>query len=156
MNARTGKLIGIYLGAHKGASKTAVPGAELIAGHGVKGDSHAGLKPHRQISLFESEVLEAVKAEGLSLSAAELSVNLLIENIRLEALTPGSRLQIGTATIEITEARKPCGALTKIDKRLPKRLYRNLGVFGRIITGGTVRPGDPIEIVTDAHPQTTA
>ncbi len=156
MNAQTGKLIGIYLGEHKGAGKVAAPSAELIAGHGVKGDSHAGLKPHRQISLFESEVLAVVKAEGISLSAAELSINLLTENIRLDAITPGSLLQIGTATIEITEARKPCGSLTKIDQRLPKRLYRNLGVFGRVMTSGTVQPGDTIEVVTVAHPQTTA
>jgi MOSC domain-containing protein YiiM len=155
MNSETGKIVGIHIGAQKGASKPAAEQAELIAGCGVKGDSHAGLKPQRQISLFESESLQAVNAEGIPLSAAELSANLLTENIRLDSLAPGSFLRIGACVIEITEARKPCGSLTRIDRRLPKRLYRNLGVFGRIIEGGIIRIGDAIEILSAAHPQTT-
>lgn len=155
MSLSAGKIVSLHIGAEKGASKPAVASAELIADYGVKGDAHAGHKPHRQISLFESEVLRAVQNEGIDVGAEELNANLFTENLRLETLASGSRLRIGEAIIEITEARKPCGSLTKIDRRLPRRLYRNLGVFGKIITGGIARTGDAIELITPEHPQTT-
>ncbi|MFN0122970.1 MAG: MOSC domain-containing protein [Blastocatellia bacterium] len=156
MTEGTGKIVGVYLGAGKGAGKTAVDVIELIAGHGVAGDSHAGQKTERQISLFENEVLQAVNAEGIALTPEELSVNLLTENLRLDSLPPGAMLRIGYVLLEITEERKPCGSLTRIDKRLPKRLYRNLGVFARIFSGGAICAGAAVETITSAHPQTIA
>jgi len=35
-----------------------------------------------------------------------------------------TRLALGEAIIELAEVRKPCGSLTKLDQRLPKRLYQ--------------------------------
>jgi MOSC domain-containing protein YiiM len=155
MQPPASKISSLYVGAEKGANKSAIEKAELIADYGIKGDSHAGLKPLRHISLFEMEVLRAVQAESMAVTAEELSANLFTENIRLETLRPGSRLRINDVIIEITETRKPCGLLTKIDKRLPKRLYRNVGVFGKIIQGGVIHAGDVIELLTDEHLQTT-
>lgn len=142
-----GKLISIYLGAQKGAGKNAVASAELIVNEGLSGDHHAGLKPHRQVSLFAHETLREINATGIVVAAEELSANLLTEGIAIDALTEGAKLKIGTAIIEISEARKPCGSLTKIDKRLPKAAYLRCGQFGRVLTGGVIHAGDAIEIL---------
>lgn len=142
-----GKLISIFIGSQKGASKTAVASAELIADHGISGDHHAGMKPHRQVSFFANEILQEIQAAGIDVAAEELSTNLLTEGIAIDTLTEGTKLKIGAAIIEISEARKPCGALTKIDKRLPKATYLRCGQFGRVITSGVIHTGDAIEIL---------
>ncbi len=141
------KLISIYIGSQKGARKVPVASAELIPDHGVSGDHHAGTKPHRQISLFASETLQEIQAAGIDVAAEELSTNLLTEGVAIDTLSAGTKMKIGAAIIEISEARKPCGSLTKIDKRLPKATYLRCGQFARVLTGGTIHVGDAIEIL---------
>ena len=143
------KLIGIFSGTQKGQNKIAIPTAELIPDHGLIGDHHAGLKPHRQVSLFASEILNQIIEAGMAISPEELSTNLLTKGLPLDTLAAGTRLKIGATIIEITEARKPCGALTKIDKRLPKATYRQCGQFARVIEGGVILSGDKIEILSE-------
>lgn len=147
MDEVNGKLISIYSGTQKGACKQAVVSAELIANEGISGDHHAGLKPHRQVSFFANETLQEINAAGIEVTAEEISTNLLTEGIAIDTLTAGTRLKIGTAIIEISEARKPCGSLTKIDKRLPKATYLRCGQFGRVITSGVIHTGDSIEVL---------
>jgi MOSC domain-containing protein YiiM len=141
------KLIGIFIGSNKGDPKVAIETAELIPDYGLSGDHHAGLKPHRQVSLFASETLLEIIEAGIAISPEELSTNLLTEGLSLDSLPAGTRLKIGNTILEITEARKPCGALTKIDKRLPKAAYQHCGQFARVIEGGIISAGDPIELL---------
>jgi MOSC domain-containing protein YiiM len=147
MNAVNGKLIGVYTGTRKGEGKTQVESAELIVDHGLRGDSHAGRDPNRQVSLFAAETLRELLDEGFKVTAESLSANLFTENIGLDSLKPGARLRIGASVIEIVEARKPCRVITKIDNRLPKRLYGQCGQLGRIVKGGIVHAGDYIEVM---------
>ena len=147
MDALIGKLVGVYVGARKGEGKTPVESAELVAGHGLRGDSHAGRDPDRQVSLFAAETLREIQNEGFEASAGSLSANLFTENIDLDSLKPGARLRIGEAVIEIAEARRPCRSITKIDNRLPKRLFGQCGQVGRVIQSGVARVGDEVEIM---------
>jgi MOSC domain-containing protein YiiM len=153
MKSPGGKVKGIYLGSRKGEGKSFVESAELIAGHGLKGDSHAGRDPERQVSLFSIEVLRQMESEGFQVSAEDLSTNFLTEDISLDSLKPGERLRVGETVIEIVEARRPCRNITKIDNRLPKRLYGRCGQLGLIVKGGVVRTGDDIEVLaSDRQP----
>src|SRR5262245_60096 len=147
MTPLTGKLTGVYVGYRKGEGKARLESAELIADYGLAGDIHAGLDPNRQITLFASETLREIQTEGYLISAENLSANLLIENIALNFLKPGARLRIGETIIEIVEERRPCRSITKVDNRLPKRLYGQCGQFGRVIKSGVVQVGDEIELL---------
>jgi MOSC domain-containing protein YiiM len=149
MNAVNGKLVGVYMGTRKGEGKTPVESAELIVDHGLRGDSHAGRDPRRQVSLFAAETLRELQDEGFKVSAEQISANFFTENIRLDSLKPGAQLRIGDALLEIVEARKPCRVITRIDNRLPKRLYGQCGQLGRIVQGGTIRAGDEVEVIPD-------
>ena len=142
-----GKLTAIYVGAQKGAAKSPAANAELIAGHGLSGDRHAGVDPRRQVSLIAHEVLRELAAEGLHYSAGELNANLLVEGIALDSLKPGARLRLAGVEIEIVEARQPCGVLTRLDRRLPKKLYRRCGQLGRVLTSGIIHPGAVVEVI---------
>jgi MOSC domain-containing protein YiiM len=150
MNSYVGKLVGIYTGTQKGAGKSALGQAEMVADHGLAGDAHAGRDARRQVSLIAAEVLRELAAHGVTYSAGELSANLLTENIPLDSLRPGARLRVGAAVLEIVEARKPCGTLTKLDRRLPKMLYRRCGQLARVVEGGAVRAGQEIEVLAEA------
>jgi MOSC domain-containing protein YiiM len=153
MKSPNGKIRGIYIGSRKGEGKSFVESAELIAGHGLQGDSHAGRDPDRQVSLFSSEILRQMESEGFQVSAEDLSANLLTEDIPLDSLKPGARLRIGETVIEVVEARKPCRSITKLDNRLPKRVYGQCGQIARIVKGGVVRTGDDIEVLgSDRQP----
>lgn len=145
----SGKLVGIYVGKQKGIGKTETASAELIPNHGLHGDHHAGRDLRRQVSLFAVETLTQLHAEGFIVTASQLSANLFTENIRLNSLKSGTRIRIGQTLLEIVEARKPCRLITRIDQRLPKRLYGQCGQLARILQGGSVHRGDKIEILKD-------
>jgi MOSC domain-containing protein YiiM len=147
MASLIGKLTGIYIGNPESEVKTSVEAAELISGHGLCGDSHAGRDPNRQVSLFATEVLIDLQADGFKVPPERLSANLFTENIQLNSLEPGTRLRIGETEVEIAIARKPCRSITRIDNRLPKHLYGRCGQLARIVKGGAVRTGDEIEIL---------
>ena len=149
MPAEIGKVKGIYLGSQKGEGKRFTESAELIAGYGLLGDNHAGQDTERHVSLFSGEVLSRMQSEGFKVSAEELSANLLTEDLPIDSLKPGVRLRIGETVLEIVESRKPCRSLTKIDNRLPKKIYGECGQFAKIVKGGVVRNGDEIEVLSD-------
>lgn len=149
MDTPIGKLAGVYVGKQKGEGKTEVASAELIANHGLSGDSHAGRHPQRQVSLFALETFNQLLAEGFQVTPEKLSANLFTENIKLNSLKPGTRLRVGRTLLEIVEARTPCRNITRIDNNLPKRLYGQCGQLARIVEGGTVQSGDAIEIIAN-------
>lgn len=151
MEAQTGRLAGVYVGKQKGEGKTEVASAELLADHGLSGDSHAGRHPQRQVSLFALETFNQLLAEGFNVTPEKLSANLFTENIKLNSLKPGTRLRIGRTLLEIVEARTPCRNITRIDNRLPKRLYGQCGQLARIVEGGTVQSGDAVEVIANEH-----
>ncbi len=152
----TGKIVGIYVGKQKGEGKTEVASAELIADYGLRGDRHAGHDQRRQVSLFAKETFDQLLAEGFTAAPNQLSANLFTEAIKLNALKPGMRLRVGQALLEIVEARTPCRNITKIDTRLPKRLYGQCGQLARILEGGIVQPGDTIELLQDERQMSLA
>jgi MOSC domain-containing protein YiiM len=148
--AKHGTITGVFVGTQKGVCKEAVAQAEMVEAHGISGDVHAGRDARRQVSLIAAEVLRDLAGQGIHYSAGELSANLLTEGVALDALKPGARLRVGAAVLEIVEARKPCGTLTRLDRRLPKLLYRRCGQLARVVTGGAVCVGEAVEVLPAA------
>lgn len=146
--AASGRLVAVFSGAHKGEGKEPVESGQLVAGVGLVGDSHAGIDPRRQVSLFANETLLALHSEGFTVEAGDLSANLITVDLSLDDLVIGVRLRIGEAEIELSEMRKPCASLTKLDRRLPKRLYQRCGWLGCVVKSGIIRPGAKIEILS--------
>jgi len=142
-----GQVTGIYLAAERGAGKTACATAELVAGHGLQGDAHAGTHPHRHISLFAQEIVHALHPEGFPVTPGALSANLFISGLPLDTLPLGTQLRIGPVLLELSEQRKPCRSITRIDHRLPKRLFGQCGQFARVLVGGKVQVGDTVELL---------
>jgi MOSC domain-containing protein YiiM len=77
-------------------------------------------------------------------------------------LPTGARLRLGAdAVVELTGLRNPCTQLdgfadglmrATLDRGPDGELIRKAGVMAVVLTGGEVRPGDPIQIVLPVGP----
>ena len=89
--------------------------------------------------------------------------NVTTRGVDLLGLPTGTRLCLGdTAIVEVTGLRNPCAQLDRIqpglmgatlDRASDGSLIRKAGIMGVVLTGGEVRPGDPIrvELPPDPH-----
>ncbi|MEU2288248.1 MOSC domain-containing protein [Streptomyces sp. NPDC013178] len=149
----------------------------LIAGLGVEGDVHAGAtvkhrfrmekdpsQPNlRQVHLIHEELFDEVREAGFEVRAGELGENVTTRGVDLLGLPVGARLRLGDrAVVEVTGLRNPCAQIDRFQKGLMKEVvgrdaagrpaFRS-GIMSVVLTGGVVRPGDPItvELPTGAH-----
>jgi hypothetical protein len=108
--------------------------------------------PLAQLTLMNVRVAQLVagERERWPLAGDQLYVDL---DLSYENLPPGTQLKVGEAVIEITEEpHLGCGkfasrfgvdALKLVNSKVGRELNMR-GVNARIVTGGTVRPGDAI------------
>lgn len=150
-------------------SKTMVPAILIVAGQGVVGDAHSGAtvkhrsrvradptQPNlRQVHLIHAELFDELRGKGFTVGPADLGENIATRGIDLLALPCGSLLHIGPATLEVTGLRNPCaqieayqpGLLAAVLDRGPSgELIRKAGIMSVARIGGSVSPGDRIEV----------
>ena len=165
---------------HKSGTHTmSKPGQEwirLLEGLGVEGDAHMGVTvkhrsrvardpttPNlRQVHLIHAELHDELALAGFSVAAGQMGENVTTRGVDLLGLPAGSRLRLGdSALVEVTGLRNPCAQLDGIapglmaatlQKDEQGRLVRKAGVMGIVLTGGEVRPGDPIQVELPATP----
>jgi hypothetical protein len=148
----------------------------LLAGLGVEGDAHLGetvkhrsrvardpSRPNlRQVHLIHGELHDELRAAGFAVSAGQMGENVTTRGVDLLGLPAGTRLHLGdTAIVEVTGLRNPCNQLDRIQPGLMAAtlardehgaLIRKAGVMGVVLTGGEVRPGDPIGVELPPEP----
>ena len=126
--------------------------AEAVAGRGLAGDryfeSEKPNDPEREITLIESEAVEAVnRDENLVLEASETRRNLLTRGVALNHLV-GREFRVGSVLLRGVELCEPCSRLEKLTRpRMMKALLHRGGLRASILEGGTLREGDRIEAV---------
>jgi MOSC domain-containing protein YiiM len=119
-----------------------VPSAALISGLGIQGDKHAVAVSDRQVLLADKEALDAV-----GVAPGTIKENLTVEGLNVMDLPAGSRLRLGTsAVLEITEICEPCFRMDEIRHGLKQELEGRRGMVARVIQGGTIHLGDPIQV----------
>ncbi|WP_030611104.1 MOSC domain-containing protein [Streptomyces fulvoviolaceus] len=148
----------------------------LLAGLGVEGDVHAGAtvkhrfrmaknpsQPNlRQVHLIHEELFEEVRRAGFEVAAGELGENVTTRGIDLLGLPTGTLLRLGDeAVVEVTGLRNPCAQIDNFQKGLMKqvvgrdgegRVRFKSGVMSVVLSGGVVRPGDPVVVELPAGP----
>jgi MOSC domain-containing protein YiiM len=148
----------------------------LLAGLGVQGDAHLGetvqhrsrvardpTQPNlRQVHLIHSELHDELRAAGFDVASGQMGENVTTRGIDLLDLPTGTRLQIGEdALLEVTGLRNPCKQLNGIEDGLMAatlgrdaggELIRKAGVMAVVLSGGQIRPGDPISAELPAEP----
>jgi MOSC domain-containing protein YiiM len=128
-----------------------VPRAEgrFVANFGLEGDRHAG-RPLRQVSILNAETVNELAERGMPVRPGVLGENITVEGVEVMRLADGSRLRIGEAELEITGDRPSCREMLDVHRDALKAMNGRAGKMARVVRGGTVRPGDPIELIGDA------
>jgi MOSC domain-containing protein YiiM len=131
--------------------KKEVGQAELRAGWGVEGDSHAGPpQPGRwQVSLLAWEEVERLnRAHGLHARPGSFAENLTVDGLDTSKLRVGDRLQIGgQVVLEVEQLGKP-PEIAHTFNHQGYSLLPTKGVFCGVVVGGPVVAGDDLVVVS--------
>lgn len=144
---KIGKVLDINISETKGVIKKPIEEGMFIEEFGLKGDAHAG-KWHRQVSLLGIESINKMNDLGIEgLVHGSFAENITTEGIILYELPVGTRMKIGGTIQEVTQIGKECHTGCAIAQKVGKCIMPKEGIFTRVIKGGTVRPGDIIEVL---------
>lgn len=148
----------------------------LLPGLGVQGDAHLGVtvqhrsrvaadptQPNlRQVHLIHAELFTELGEHGFDVDAGQLGENVTTRGIDLLSLPRGTMLTLGDeAVVQITGLRNPCQQINTFQSGLLKEVLarssegepvRKAGVMSVVVSGGVVRPGDPIVARLPAMP----
>lgn len=157
-------------------SKVPAASIELVAGHGVLGDAHAGStvkhrsrvaknpdQPNlRQVHLIHREFLDLAREHGYELDAGDLGENVLTSGVDLLDLPRGTLLRLGAdAVVRVTGLRNPCQQINDFRAGLLRlavgrdeigEIVRRAGVMSVVEIGGTVHVGDDVTVTLPAQP----
>jgi len=140
-------IVSIAVSRKKGTPKTPVDEAVILRDHGLEGDAHAG-PWHRQVSLMAAESIEAARANGLEVGFGDFAENIATTGVDWKTLPVGTRARLGAEVIlEITQIGKECHTRCAIFYKAGDCIMPREGVFARVIHEGTIRRGDPVEIL---------
>jgi molybdenum cofactor synthesis domain-containing protein len=128
----------------KGTPKTPVSSITLTP-EGFQDDAHAGVW-HRQVSLLSAEGTERFTARtGRAVKPGDFAENITTSGFPLEDTRIPDRITIGECELEVTQIGKAChGDGCTIFREVGQCLMPKEGIFCKVITPGTIRPGDPI------------
>ena len=172
----TGLVQAVHASSSHTFSKQLQESIRLLAGLGVEGDAHMGVRvkhrsrvardptqPNlRQVHLIHAELHQELATKGFGVKAGDMGENITTRGLDLLVLPKGTRLHLGTeAIVEITGLRNPCVQLDHfqaglmvavLDRDEQGQLVRKAGVMGIVLVGGEVRPGDAIRTELPPEP----
>ena len=147
-----GRLLDIHIAEAARAPMRQLTDARLVAGHGIEGDRYATgtgtysqIPDVREVTLIEVESLEALlRDHQVDLTPSLHRRNLTTRAVPLNHLV-GRRFAVGEVVLEGGRLNWPCRYLDMITGlEVCDRLTNRSGLNCRIVTGGTIRPGDVI------------
>jgi MOSC domain-containing protein YiiM len=149
-----GSVVSIHIAPEAGLPMETVPEARAIAGRGLEGDRYTlGIGSYsntpgpggRELTLIETETLEALPALGVKLSAAETRRNVATAGVPLNHLV-GREFWIGAVRLRGTRLCEPCKYLEGLTQAgaMLALLHRG-GLRAQILDDGVIRVGDTIQ-----------
>ena len=147
MNEQRGRVEAIFLADAHGSQPRAVVRAVAHAGRGLEGDRHFDDGDSCHISLIEAEAIDNMRAEhGVDLPPGDARRQLVVRGVDLGDFI-GRRFLVGDVECEGEERCEPCNHLAGL-VRTPVVLRGLLhsGLRASIITGGTIRIGDGLQL----------
>lgn len=148
----SGTVVSVNISDTKGVRKKPVAEIVVREGFGIEGDGHASSEWHRQVSLLALESIDKMRDMGLDVHPGDFAENITTQGVDLVALPVGTKMRIGADVIgEVTQIGKECHTRCAIYYQAGDCVMPKEGIFIRVIRGGTVRPGDGVNIVAAGH-----
>jgi MOSC domain-containing protein YiiM len=110
---------------------------------GILDDKFYGKNIQRSILLSSDDSYVLSKNQGIDLSYGLLGENILMD-FNPYSLEVGTEIKIGEVILEITQVCTICNHLSKVDKKLPKLLKNDRGIFAKVIKSGILHVNDAI------------
>ena len=139
-----GKIQAISVRDRKGVIKENVDAAVFEKEFGIKGDAHAG-KWHRQVSLLALESVKKMQEKGLKVKSGDFAENITTEGIDLLSFPVGTKLQIGSIELIISQIGKVCHHKCAVYYHAGECVMPKEGIFGVVRGNGELHVGDEIK-----------
>jgi len=140
---KAGKVLSLYI-SEKGNSVPVHKTELQLDPKGILGDKHYDSTVERTILISTVESYHMVEEElGISMPAGYLGENILLD-FNPYHLQSGQYLHIGSSILEITQYCTLCKHLGSLDKRIPKLLKNDRGIFAKVVREGTIKVGDTV------------
>ena len=149
--SQAGKVVSISLRTHPMGPIKNVDGALAIKDLGLEGDRYKNRGGARQVTLIQSEHLDAVASYlgKLRIDPSLTRRNIVVKGINLLALK-GKTFQIGKAVFEYSGQCHPC---SRMEQNLGKGGYNAMrghgGITAKIIKDGMIKVGDQVISIPD-------
>jgi molybdenum cofactor synthesis domain-containing protein len=138
------RISSVNLSREKGTVKLPVPEGTLDP-QGFAGDAHAG-PGDRQVSLLGVEAVELLAVDmGRAIGPGEFGENLTVAGLDASQVGILDRFRCGGTELEVTHIGKEChGDGCTIFRQSGRCVMPGEGIFCRVVSGGTLRPGDTL------------
>lgn len=116
-----------------------------VEGQGLEGDRYLG--SIRNVTVVARGELDAAAAElGYPIPPGATRRNITVDAQRLPR-TNGTTIRMGDATLEVWRDCPPCERMHQtVGPRAREALAGRAGIAARVVKGGMIRVGDPVEI----------
>ncbi len=135
-------VVALHRAGLKGAPMEPLETVNIIADFGIEGDRKVRPGSKRQVLVFDDETIQA-----FGFRPGELDENITTHALAVSALQRGQLLRIGDVLLEVTIERPMCHKLEDLRPGLADKLEGRRGKMTRVLHGGTIRVGDPIEVM---------
>ncbi len=140
-----GIVYSISISPERGQLKQEVPEARVIKGFGIENDGHGGDWSRQVTCLNWQSVLKANKEHNLNIGPGQFAENITIDGLDFSRLTVGSRFKLGeSAVLEVSQVGKEDHP-SVVTRTYGVSLLPGEGLFCKVITGGVIHKGDPVE-----------
>ena len=133
-----------------GIPKTSVFSTRVTTA-GLEGDGHNHAKhysPIQAVCIQDMEKLNELSQTDYSLSPGKAGENLTVENLLVNSLPIGTRLQFGGGVLlEISKVRKPCYVMDSIHPRLKDDALGRHGMYARVLKEGVLTMGETVTVM---------
>ncbi|MEK6658059.1 MAG: MOSC domain-containing protein [Campylobacterota bacterium] len=144
-NKKVGQILKLFISTAQ-SSQRVEKSAIVLDELGVIGDKFYNKDNARSILLTSTDSYDLIKNYDIDMPHGYLGENLLMD-YNPYALAIGTRLKIGDTILEISQNCTICNHLSVIDKRIPKLLKDDRGIFAKAIQGGEISVGDDIYLL---------
>lgn len=140
-------LLHIHVASAHGAPMRAVDSVEAVAGSGLVGDRHLGVRTRQVTLVCTGELEETAAALGLAgIPPGATRRNLTID-VPVLPREHGVRIVVGEVELSVWRDCTPCEQMERSVAVGAKEALRDRsGISATVERGGTIRVGDPVEI----------